>query len=375
MPGSWPPLFRRGRNKTGFRGYCLPIVAGLVVTALLNCGGGTPAPGKVGPVRVVVYTQNLFIGADLLSLGQQRFRGKSLGIILREVEGKVDRIMEAVEFHDFPSRAGGLALEVNKAKPDVILLQEVTLLRKRACGGHWGWVALAQTCVYDYLRILQAALRERGLRYRVAAVSENFDEEVPSKAYGYVRFTDRDAVLVHEDLTVKSARSQHFNNQWERRVAFRTISLRKGYQEVTIEKEGRLFRAVNLHMERLGVHKRAQNEELLSRFGVPDMATVIGGDFNADPGSDISFFRPWKVRYRDAWGSLHGNRSGGTCCFRIPLVHVGHNPGSRWDVILASVQFKLRRASLVKGRVKSHIRPGNALWLSDHAGLVAELEL
>ncbi len=337
------------------------------------CSVPSTVPG--GPVRVVVYTQNLFIGADLLTLGGRSFRGKSFRQILREVEGTVDSIVRDIEFHDFPARARGIARQARTSTADVLLLQEVTLLRRRACPGHLVWLAVAQSCVYDYLEILMAALRAEGLEYRAAVVTENFDEEAPSAKYGYVRFTDRDAILVRRDLSWSGGSDRHFRQQWERRVAVRTISLKKGYQEVTIEKAGRRFRVVNTHLERLGRFKEAQNQELLERFGKATLPTIVGGDFNADPSVDTAFFRKWRTDYRDTWAVARGARGGGTCCFSIPLTSTAHRPGARWDLLLASKHFSVQSARVVADMVRSEGPPARRLWLSDHAGVVADLTL
>src|SRR5690606_25864666 len=130
----------------------------------------------------------------------------------------------------------------------------------------------------------------------------------------------------------------------------------KGYSVVEFKKGGRSVRVVNVHLERLGRHKNLQGVELGKRFERPRMPTIIAGDFNADPARGGRVFSTLRQDYADAWqgararGRTEGRRSGGTCCFRIPLTRSDHLPGSRWDAVLASKHLDVTGVALIEGR-------------------------
>lgn len=84
--------------------------------------------------------------------------------------------MQATDFRD---RAVALADEIAPVRPDLIGLQEAAVWRTQAPGDGLGSPAGAVAC--DFLVIIRARLRERGLRYVPVASRTNFDGEVTAE--------------------------------------------------------------------------------------------------------------------------------------------------------------------------------------------------
>jgi endonuclease/exonuclease/phosphatase family metal-dependent hydrolase len=160
---------------------------GLVSVGLLVLGVfSTPAAADD---TVKVWTQNLYIGADLTPV--------------LEAENPVDFFIAAQDTlgqmaaNLFPIRAQRLATEIALYEPDLIALQEVEDISVN--GTHPG------PPFVDYLQSLQNALALRGQHYTLAATVKNLDLTVPIDLTGdgvpeLLTVVDRDVILVREGI-------------------------------------------------------------------------------------------------------------------------------------------------------------------------------
>src|ERR1051326_8054872 len=107
-------------------------------------------------------------------------------------------------------RLGGVAKTVAARHPEILAVQEASLLRNQSPGGLiLGGDNPATNVVFDYLQMLVDDLAARGLHYAVASSIDEFDVELPSLnlqtgTIDDLRLTDRDAILVRTDLDRKS---------------------------------------------------------------------------------------------------------------------------------------------------------------------------
>jgi hypothetical protein len=154
------------------------IAAGATLALALT----VPTAGEAGKGKrpktedVGVMTRNIYLGADLTpAIRAQTFE---------ELTDANAEILAEVMRTDFPSRARLLAREIDRAKPDLIGLQEVAHWRLDMtepdgdAGPEFGGTP-AEENFQDFLALLRPELREVGANYRVVHVQEEFDVELP----------------------------------------------------------------------------------------------------------------------------------------------------------------------------------------------------
>ncbi len=254
-------------------------------------------PGK----PVTVMTRNLYLGADInrplnAALTAQA-SGKTAQQLLVALANATYVTRAIVDQTDFPVRAGLLAGEIARTRPDLVGLQEVALWRSGPLQlGQFG-VPNATTVDYDFLQILLDELAARGEEYVAVSVGNRADVEAPSftgspfdDTIGAdardVRLTIRDVVLMHveDGLTVTGTADQIYAHNLEVSVVGVTMRFDRGYQWVDVRAGARSFRFVNTHLEAFSSDPAlAQAAELLGQATATDRTTVFACDCNSDP--------------------------------------------------------------------------------------------
>ena len=185
--------------------------ARLVILAVALCLASTPVfaqrSGVGGKRDLDVMTANLYVGADFSPLTTLNPADPNFG--LKFLTGTAT-IYGQIGAANFPVRAAALAREVAVRAPDIIALQEVTLIRRQSPGDAiFGGTSPATGVVADYLEILLAALHHQGAHYTVVSMVGNLDVEVPlatgPTTFDDVRVTDR---LERTDLLVEQLQRQ-----------------------------------------------------------------------------------------------------------------------------------------------------------------------
>jgi endonuclease/exonuclease/phosphatase family metal-dependent hydrolase len=117
-----------------------------------------------------------------------------------------------------------------------------------------------------------------------------------------------------------------------------------------------------------------QGNELLSGPAATDLPVVAIGDFNsrADGSGTPTYANLIAAGFQDAWSAVHPGDPGYTCCFVSGLID-GPPLAGRVDLVLARGRFTALDAQIVGE--ESDDRTPSGLWPSDHAGVVATLEL
>lgn len=287
-----------------------------------------------------------------------------------------------------PVRLQGVADQIAARRPDLVSVEEASLIRLESPGDLiFGGTNPATNVVFDYLQTLVDALNARGAHYAVAAATYGFDAEMPmlnlqTGTIDDARLTDREAILVRTDLPpgqlrVTNPQGANFHNVV---VTATGLPLLYGWCSVDVFIRGENFRYICAHLteETAPEIQALEAQELLAGPANVNQPVLLVGDFNADPyGRDGSFaYDLFPVAgFSDAWAVLHpDNLTGGLTW--------GH------DEYLANpfVQFN-RRIDLMFYRGANFV-PQNSepldlwlnrtqppLWATDHAAISAEFQL
>lgn len=287
-----------------------------------------------------------------------------------------------VEMHssNIPRRAVGIAAEIANTRPDLVGLQEVTVLSR---GPYLG----PPTVVVDSaLEILLRSLRERGLHYAPIAVQKNAQVVLP--AFGEeglidVGLIDYDVILARTDLPVSEFKLQniqqaHFSEAATLNFAVGTTSIPflRGWISVDAKLRGKTYRFVTTHLETFSPdYQAAQTNELLAGPLNTELPVILAGDFNSDAhnpswasGPAYEILRA--AEFRDAWSTIYPHEAGFT--WPLHLEDSGYNigPPQRIDLILLK-----GRGVQPKGIVRTGMTAIDGVWSSDHAGVVSSLVL
>lgn len=339
--------------------------AGLDPAATTMASSRSNEPHGAG--RITVMSRNLYVGADV-----DRVIG---ALATTDPSDDIPALLGAVtvvQQTDFPTRAGAIADEIARNRPDVVALQEVSKLDLdlTSLGG--------STVIHlDFLAILQAALAARGLSYRVAATVKNTQASpVPG-----ISLTDFDAVLVGPRVEVGPnlvARNYSTNIG----TVAPGVTIIRGFIQIDARVGGRGYLVVNTHLESgsatgLGQLRAAQALELVSSLGSASPVILLG-DFNDVAGSPMHQVI-LGAGFSDAWAELRHRAPGFTCCEIEDLSNPRPDLDQRIDYVFA--RGTGTRRDPVKGEIhivgeRAHDKvpgPLYPLWPSDHAGIVATL--
>ena len=325
--------------------------------------------------EAVVMTRNLYAGTDYASLLNPP--PGELGL-LKSVEAAWNQVLS----NNFPERARALADEIVAARPDLIGLQEVTLLSTtNQTNGKLG-------PGFDHLEILLGELSARGAPYTALVSTNDFDAAMPTlpAAVGgadlVIRIVDRDVLLTRADLPaaaleVLGTQSGQFE---ERMMLLGMVPLVRGWVAADVRVRGILLRIVSTHLEPYDESVQlCQAQALLDGPARTELPLVLLGDFNSgSPDSET----PFKATYAylldsahglsDAWRTLDPTSPGFTSSQAPDL----RNPASQ---LSSRIDFVLTRGLRAKGASLTGYLPvsktPSGLWPSDHAGLQVALDL
>ena len=366
--------------------------------------------------RINVMTQNLYVGANLFQI---------LEGTPEDVPFNAAMIFGDIQMTDFQQRAEAIADLVLEHEPQLIGLQEVSLIRTQ-CPDDIVYppniTTPNATDVYaDYLQILLDSLAARGLAYDVAAIVENADVELPTLNLGLLnncpdplfdaRLTDYDVTLRRSDVEVTLSISGNYQANFPVPAPSGPIVFTRGYNIVDVDIEGRSYRFANTHLEVDGNpfangFQFAQAYELTQilngmagTFG--DEIVLVVGDLNSGPddGPLVNCMLPptfdtpglcptsYAVMagngYTDSWTVRNGAPDPGyTCCQADLLMNAVSWLDQRIDHVWVSPPLAggqgpnfLRAVHAVVVGDRQENRTVDGLWPSDHAGVVVGMTL
>ena len=347
------------------------LVAGLALAAACQDAPHPNSPAldeTAGTQRVTVMTQNLYVGADLDAVIP--------ALMSPDPTDDVPAWLGARATEDstsFPARAGAVAAAIDKHRPDVVGLQEVSEIHVDLSG-----FGLPYAFDEDFLPILMDSLAARGLHYAVAGEVASL-EAAPAPG---VHLTDNDAILVNTDRASIEAQSGRVYTYNIGTVAPGVYML-SAFVTVAARIDGRVYWFASTHLEAdvLGQYlnelRAAQAAELAAVFG--DATPVfIMGDLNDDPGS-LMYQAFQQAGFQDVWAELRPGALGYTNAHLLDLSDTIAPCDRRIDFIWAramghpgaGMQGQITRVGMLPSdRVDG---PYYKIWASDHAGVVATL--
>jgi hypothetical protein len=357
--------------------------------------------------EITVMTQNQFLGADL---------GPILLAIGTPNEAAVlAATLQRMAANNFPVRAEALADHICSKQPHVAGLQEVFRFSINGLSG-----PPAPLPFVDHLDELMAAIDDQCGNYVVAASVQNVSVVQPAPGFGNIGFTDRDVILVRDDVfylpvpfsgnvcapTLSGVPGVdpsgcHFQAVAPLPPAVGGAILR-GYVGVDALVNGVFHRVVNTHLEVqrpdgtnassiLQALQMAELTQVLALFPKPPGArTVLLGDINSSPDDPIipnpiqpnpfpppfdeSIVPPYAQLviggYSDVWFARPGNDPGATCCHDEDLSDTSVVHDERIDVVFSLEALDRSKANVMGGEDSDLIL---GLRPSDHCTVSAEL--
>ena len=158
----------------------------------------TSSHAESGKIRVM--TQNMDEGTNY----QELLAAHSPGEFVAAVTTTYQNILATKP----AERAAAIAREIMREQPDIVGLQEASIVRT-------GAVAPAATVQSDLLQSLLDELAKLGQKYTVVSIMPGLDAEAPSTLGFDVRLTTQDAILVRRihdsgDLRIANNHTQRF---------------------------------------------------------------------------------------------------------------------------------------------------------------------
>jgi endonuclease/exonuclease/phosphatase family metal-dependent hydrolase len=324
----------------------------------------------------------------------------------------VDYVLDAEDFYDltqrvkvaydtfqltnFPERAQAIARQIKKYRPDLIGLQEVSLVQHFDVDGQ----TLLEEC--NFLQILLDAIAAQGMRYRLADSVQNIDIIMPrlisftppaNFVLDYIRLLDADVILVNRDVQFSNTiKGEYLAKLPVPSPTGDDIIIPRGYVSVEARVRNKSYRFINTHLEAFTEQVRyPQAQELAAIFSSDSIPNILVGDMNTgDPtpptpynDATYQFLTGIEGGFVDSWVyNQFGNQGNGyTSPFSAALRDPYPDLYQRIDLILVkncgdcTVRHPIGPvwAEVIGDELKD--RTISRLWPSDHAGVVAQLHL
>jgi len=361
--------------------------------------------------KIKVMSRNIYLGADIFPVIETAQQQAALPPEQQNpiaIPLAVSEVFQTVQATNFPERAQALADEIERRRPHVIGLQEVSQWFTGPADSLVGGTSPATTVVYDYLDILMAALAERGLDYTVASSVDNADLELPmvtgADETGYPTFADarlhdRDVILVknNNNVSFSNEYSGNFTTNGTVEIAGSAIEFTRGYNMIDVNVKGADYRFVNTHLEVGGAEpymslQAIQMNELLqvvTATTASETPVIMVGDFNSAPEDQPfesafglgTLYPPYLqavgTSYSDIWLSKRKPKDGFTCCFSADVSDEEAELYQRIDHIF--IDAKSREIKKLKAKVlgdsNADMTDTSGLNPSDHAGVFGKIKL
>jgi hypothetical protein len=351
----------------------------VVLASLVSVGPGTASTEAAGG-ELTVMTWNLDFGTDLDPIVAAT---TELEFVTAVAAG-----FTQAQATDFPGRAKAWANEIERARPDLIGLQEAALWRTQT-PADFSPTPNATTVEADLVGLLLAELRSRGLKYEVVIAQTGTDIEAPGlfpTGLVDVRLTHREVILARKSPGLKLTNAQ--GGQYAAYLTVPTVigvpvALPWAWASVDVTRHGRAFRFVTTHLDPIsGIAQQLQANEFLAGPGATRLPIIWVGDFNSDaegttitgvPSATATYGSIIASGYADAWSARHPSDPGFTCCQATDLMNPISILTERVDLVLTRGPLHVGKATVVGDATSDQLSSG--LWPSDHAGVVVTLDL
>ncbi len=276
--------------------------------------------------------------------------------------------------HDsnFPERAARIVRIIEQQQPHVVCLQEVARWNRDEIIG-------SDKDTIDFLDILLDRLEGRGLHYDVTGSLETIDFKAPAFRGGgpsKVKWQERIVMLTRgsSQVQVANVRQRHYDKLFSISIpANDDLTFNRGWITADITCNGRKVRCVCTHLEAMsGSVREVQARQLIDSLNNSNLPVVVMGDMNTEPGSD-AHKQFADAGYADAWAANHDANEGPTCCQSGDLRNDKSELSRRIDYVF--LHGALTPVSSARVGYRPSDRTPDGLWPSDHAGVVAKVQL
>jgi endonuclease/exonuclease/phosphatase family metal-dependent hydrolase len=344
-----------------------PAIAAILLSGLCTLASLPAAAHDAATVRVM--TLNMDEGTQFVELAAAR--------TVPEFLAAVSVTYQNILATNPTERAAAIARKIAAERPDLLAVQEASMLRV-------GAAAPAMTVKSDLLTALVDELGKLGHRYAVVATVPGLDAEAPSTLGFDVRLTTQDAILVRsdardEDFRLSNLQIEHYAVNQVAPSPAGSFAVMRGWASIDVRIRGRVFRFATTHLDAVVPPVRVlQATELVGSAANTPLPMIITGDLNAtaDSSSDPSFpayLAVINAGFIDAWPRKRAPDPGFTCCQAPDLRNAASQLNHRIDVVLMRGGIDVVDIRLVGSQPNDRTRSG--LWLSDHAGVVATLRI
>jgi endonuclease/exonuclease/phosphatase family metal-dependent hydrolase len=334
----------------------------MTALALIPATRATAAPSSA---HLSVMTRNLDLGSDY-------------GPVLTATTAAtfahgVTAMYDEIESTNIPERAAGIAAEIGQTMPDVVSLQEVSLVQRLVPAP----TGLAAIETIDQLDQLMSALGKLGLHYTVASSTSEFDVTAPSDAGYYLRVRDGEAILVRSDqpaniLSFGNPQSGHFSPSALLTLPTPAgpVTALRGWTAVDVTTAGVTTRVIGTHLDALSpAAAAAQAAEIIAGPANTTLPVVLAGDLNSGPGTDATAYDVVTKSFTDTWPMTKPHDPGLTCCLHgEDAFPYASSPSARIDLVLSRGLTPITDTLIGT----SDLTP-SGLSPSDHAGVVSRL--
>jgi len=247
------------------------------------------------------------------------------------------------------------------------------------------------------VQLLLAELLARGTEYVNAVTSNNTDVELPAldemMATFDVRMTDRDVILARKGARVETANPM--STLYPTRLPFSIpvgsqigvpVNLVRALARVDATVAGARFTFANTHLEvgsggnnpqaqaLLAPLQEGQARDLVNLLKPVAGPVVLVGDFNsAADGSTTMSYATVASSFTDTYAKLNPGMPGFTCCTDITAPAPTYR--ERIDIVFFRGGVTAQTVELVGLDPAKRTPPPAMLWPSDHAGVVATLQV
>lgn len=330
------------------------------------------------PVRPTptVMTYNVYLGANLQPLFGENdpFR---LVLKAAAIVAHFDRV-------DFRVRAVALARQIIEQDPDVVALQEVSLLEVAPPG-------MPFATRYDFLQILLTELERQGHPFRAVTINPNFSGTLPIDFVGSrARLTDRNVIIVPNDapaseLTTSNSAQDVYDRTLDVPLGGTIFHGQRGWGSIDVVFQGAPFRFFDTHFEAFDPGVREdQVRELAQIMSTSPLPVVLAGDINLYPrGVRALDEAAWRVLggdgFRDAWVVAECFEPRFTAGQTDDLDNIPSILDNTVDFVLFDKDFETKTVEgscdIAGEELDDRTDTLPALWPSDHAAVIVDLRL
>jgi len=328
--------------------------------------------------EITVMTRNLYFGADLTPVLAAQSQSQLLAAVATAYG--------QAQATDFAGRADSWAAEIAAARPDLVGLQEAVQWRTQF-PADFAPIPDATTDAGDFVQLLLAALAKRGMQYQVASEATGYDVEAPGlfpAGLMDVRLTQHDVILARKGvgLTLGNAQSGNYVAAETVPLLGMPLPLPWSWASVDVTKGQTTFRFATTHLAPDdGAVQEAQAHEFINGPGATSLPLIWVGDFNSDasaptitgiPPDTATYSDVRAAGFTDAWAATR-LIPGYTCCNAPDLLNPQPTLDQRIDYVFSRGAVRPLLAERVG--ILPAGKTASGLWPSDHAGVVAELDV